>query len=118
MTPQNGGSAINLGTVNRTSAANGLAASNYTLGAANTASIDLDAYAKVGKTGYGGLDIDEGGNGPNLWAVNLNQRTLLKLDVSGGVGSLPGTVRAYELDDLPGVATAAWHAPRGQHPTD
>ena len=52
---------------------------------------DMDAFAKVGKVGYGDLEMSEDGN--YLWAVNLNQKTLIKVDVSGA--TLPGTVTQY-----------------------
>lgn len=65
---------IDLGTVTRTGG------TNYTLGTSANANIDLDAFAKVGKTGYG--DIDFGADNKSLWMVNLYQRTLIKVDTS------------------------------------
>lgn len=73
VTASNGGT-IDLGTVTRGTN------SDNTLGAAGSANIDLDAFAKVGKTGFG--DIDFGNDNKSLWMVNLFQRTLVKVDTS------------------------------------
>lgn len=97
VTPANGGAAINLGTVTRTGS------TDYTLLAAGSPSIDLDAFAKVGTVGFG--DADMGDDGKTLWLVNLNQQALVSVDVSGATGSLPGIVNQYLLSNLPGVPT-------------
>ncbi|NJM39375.1 MAG: hypothetical protein HC853_00705 [Anaerolineae bacterium] len=115
LAPINGGSSVTLGAVNRSAASGGLAASTFTLGGANTASIDLDAFGKVGKLGMGDIALEEGGNGTNLWVTNLNQRTLLKLNTAGGLGSLPGTVRAYDLAALNGYPTCGMATPQGSN---
>jgi uncharacterized repeat protein (TIGR01451 family) len=49
---------------------------------ATTANTDPQAYGAVGKQGMGDLDLSEDGN--TLWAVNLNNRSLVKLDVTNG----------------------------------
>ena len=41
-----------------------------------------------------------------LWAVNLFQKALIKIDVSGSPASLPGTVNQYLLASLPGYPTS------------
>ena len=99
VTPANGGAAIDLGTVIRTGS------TDYTLPAPGQPSIDLDAFDKVGKVGFG--DADMGEDGKTLWLVNLNQRALVSVDVSGATGSLPGTVNQYILSSLPGAPTCA-----------
>ena len=93
--PANGGSAIDFGSVNRSGSA------DYTLPTKGLPSIDLDAFDKVGKVGYGDADIDEVGK--KLWLVNLNQRALISVDVSGTTGSLPGVVNQYLLSSLAGA---------------
>jgi len=75
-------------------------ASDYTLYADPVSpSIDLDAFAKVGTISYG--DIDLGEDGDTLWLVNLNQRSLIDVDVSNGTTTgLPGTVNHTLLGGL------------------
>jgi uncharacterized repeat protein (TIGR01451 family) len=50
---------------------------------------DLQAYAGVGKVGFGGLDISE--DNDTLWLVNLNQRTLnsITIDSDNNPATLP-----------------------------
>ncbi len=83
VTPANGGSAIDLGTINRTNITTGIsagAAGDYQLPSNRTLpSVDLDAFAKVGKISYGDIDMSE--DGRTLWMVNLNQRALIAVDV-------------------------------------
>ena len=93
--PANGGSAIDLGSVIRSGS------TDYELPPVGQASIDLDAFDKVGKVGFGDADIDD--IGKKLWLVNLNQRALISVDVSGATGSLPGVVNQYPLSSLAGV---------------
>jgi len=95
--PNNGGVAIDLGSVDRTSG------SDYTLtDNPSSPNIDLDAYAKVGKVSYGGIDIDYGRN--TLWAINLNQKGLISLDVSGDMNALSSaTVNQYLIETLANV---------------
>lgn len=81
VTASNGGT-IELGTVNRTQVAGSIssgAAGDYQLSTDDTtATVDLDAFAKVGTVGYG--DIDFGEDDTTLWLVNLNDRTLIAVD--------------------------------------
>ena len=51
-----------------------------------TSFLDYDAVAKVGTTGYGDADLGPGGR--FLWTVNLNSRTLVRIDV-GDPGRIP-----------------------------
>ncbi|MEM1324942.1 MAG: SdrD B-like domain-containing protein [Bacteroidota bacterium] len=81
---------FNFGTIPSNSA-RGLPA-NFT-----ATSRDTEAYDGVGKLGIGDIDIDE--TDDNLWIVNLFNRSLIKLDVSG---STPGTAIEYPLTGLPG----------------
>ena len=98
--PVNGGSAINLGTIMRTGG------SDYTLGAPQANSIDLDAFAKIGKVGIGDIDLSE--DGKTLWMTNLNQVALITLDVSNYTPSTSNpaaptdTVKQYILSSLSG----------------
>lgn len=95
VTASNGG-AIDLGSVNRTvvsgSIPNTPAGDTQLSTAENTATVDLDAFAKIGKTGYG--DIDMGEDGKTLWMVNLFQRTLVAVDTTqlGTLGNNPNTL--------------------------
>lgn len=97
--PSNGGVAIDLGVVDRTSG------SDYTLTDNPLApNIDLDAYAKVGKIAYGGIDIDYGSN--TLWAVNLKQKGLISVDVSGDMNALTSAMtNQYLIEELNNVPT-------------
>ncbi len=81
VTPSNSGTAIDLGTIDRVDSPGG---NDNFLGAGN-ATRDMDAYGKVGKVAFG--DIDFGPNG-KLYLVNLNQRTLIVMDVDGTTASL------------------------------
>ena len=97
VTPANGGAAIDLGTVDRSSG------SDYTLPNSNTIdNIDLDAFDKVGKIGYGDLDMMQ--NDSIMWLVNLNQKALISVDVSNP-NSYPGTVNQYLIDDFTNLPT-------------
>ncbi|MFN8489132.1 MAG: SdrD B-like domain-containing protein [Caldilineaceae bacterium] len=109
VTPANGGSVIDLGNVTRV-----IVSGAGTSGTANglnddptQPSKDIDAFAKVGKVGYGDIDMDS--TRGMLWAVNLNQRALISIDVHNYTpstnGSVPGTVNQYLLSNLSGVPT-------------
>ena len=56
---------------------------------------DLDAYAKAGKVSYGDIEFDIKNN--TLWAINLNQKALIKIDASG-IDSTNHTVDASKVD--------------------
>ncbi|MEM1119266.1 MAG: SdrD B-like domain-containing protein, partial [Bacteroidota bacterium] len=63
-------------------------------------SIDLDAFGKIGRVGYG--DIEVAPDGRTLWAVNLNQRALISVDIADPM-TYPGTVNQYRLANFTGV---------------
>jgi len=93
--PANGGSNIDLGTVDRSVNDPDLALSTL----ATQPNIDFDAYSKVGKISYGGIDIDHNTN--TLWLMNLNQRALISLDIKGDLNSLNSAqVNQYMLPNL------------------
>ena len=69
------------------------------LAANNVRSYDVQAYDSVGKRGIGDIDLTEDGN--TLWVVNLNQRSLVKLNVSGG--NQPTSATEYTLASASGV---------------
>lgn len=99
-TPINGGAAIDLGSVTRTGS------SDYTLPSDKTlANVDLDAFAKVGAISFGDIDMQPGSG--YLWAVNLYQKALIRIDVSDNPTSLPTDVSQYILSTLPGYPTSS-----------
>ena len=75
---------IDLGTVTRgikTSAITASAAADDNLlSSVNRQSRDLAAFSKVGKVGYGDIVMSE--DYKYLWLVNLNQKSLIRVDVS------------------------------------
>ena len=92
--PANGGASIDLGTVDRTSGTDNFLTSSSTL-----PNIDLDAYAKVGKISYGGISIDHNTN--TLWLINLNQKGLISVDISGNFSTLANaTTKQYSIENL------------------
>jgi len=123
ITPANGGVAIDLGSVCRNSTTGGPGnpncvsvvnggtglASDYQLPIeASQPSIDLDAFGKVGRISFGGIDLSE--DESTLWLVNLNQRALISVDVSAvdnsdntAFANSIGDVNQYLLSDLSGV---------------
>jgi uncharacterized repeat protein (TIGR01451 family) len=90
-----GTSGIDLGSLDRSSGA------DYTLATPVSASVDLDAFNKTGKAGIGGLELSE--DEKTLWAVNLNEKALIQIDVSGA--SVPGAISQTQLSGLPGLPT-------------
>ena len=84
ITPANGdGGVINLGTVKReiiSAKVNSSHPNALTTNTSNNRSYDIDAFNKVGRVGFGDLDIDE--SDKNLWVINLNQKSLIKIDIS------------------------------------
>jgi uncharacterized repeat protein (TIGR01451 family) len=109
VTPGNGGAAIDFGSVCRAStcAASGTGiASDYELPSSKgSPNIDLDAFSKVGKVAYGDIDMQPGSN--YLWAVNLFQQALIRIDVSGNpVSTAPADIEQYILSGLPGYPSA------------
>lgn len=103
LTPANGGSAVDLGTVTRTNVAGvisaGAAGDNQLSSVETNPTRDLDAFLKVGRTGYGNIAVEENDN--NLWLVNLNQRALVRVNVSSA--TLPGTVDQYPFTAAVGL---------------
>jgi hypothetical protein len=104
VTPQNGGPAIDLGSVTRSHVPGAISA-----GAAGDNQItsnpyqrmrDLDAFAKVGTMAYGDIEL-----GPNavLWLVNLNQRALITVDATVPVADMPATANQYPILTIPGA---------------
>lgn len=95
--PANGGATIDVGDVIRTGSA------DYTLPNDNvTPSIDLDAFAKIGKVGFGGTEVGPDGN--TLWLVNLNQKALISVDITNTT-TYPGVVKQYPLSNFTGLPT-------------
>jgi len=84
ITPANGNAGvIDLGTVRREIISTEVDASHpnaLTTNTNNNRTYDIDAFDKVGRVGFGDLDIDE--SDKNLWIVNLNQKSLIKIDIS------------------------------------
>lgn len=107
VSPANGGTTIDLGTVCRAVACSADPGktgfpSDYVLSTDPIEpAIDLDAFGKVGTMSFGDIDLSEDGN--TLWLVNLYQKALISVDVSGTTGGLPGTVNQYILADLSGI---------------
>jgi len=92
ITPANGGTKIDLGSIDRVSG------DDYELyDDPLKQNRDLDAYAKVGKISFGGIDIDN--NRDILWVVNLNQRGIISIDVSKDIHS--SSVKQYLIDNFP-----------------
>ena len=97
--PNNLGPTIQLGTVHRSGN------HHYTLRDNPLYSnIDLDAYSKVGKISYGGIDIDYHSN--TLWLINLHQKALISVDISGDLNSFStANVNQYHINSLQNVPT-------------
>ncbi|MBD3793907.1 MAG: hypothetical protein IE889_07095, partial [Campylobacterales bacterium] len=109
VTPNNGGSAIDLGEVCRSALCKddvghtGIA-SDYVLNPSPaTPNIDLDAFAKIGKMSYGDIDFEQSTN--TLWLINLKQKGIISVDASGDFSSLPSTVNQYLIEDLNNAPT-------------
>ncbi|OAV43999.1 SdrD B-like domain-containing protein [Lewinella sp. 4G2] len=71
-------------------------------------SVDLDAFDKVGKVGFGDVDYDAASG--LLWMVNLFERTLLSMDVSAA--DPLATINAYEINDAFGIPACPGGEPR------
>jgi len=97
--PDNGGVAIDLGQVDRSSGTN-----YYLYPDPSKPNIDLDAYAKVGKISYGGIDIDSLHH--KLWLVNLNQKGLISIDISKDYNNLDSVpINQYLIENIQNVPT-------------
>lgn len=106
--PTNGGAAIDLGSVCRDAtcanqAGNTGVASDYVLPDDRTQpSVDLDAFFKVGRVGFGDADMEPYSN--TLWLINAYQKALISVDASNNdPKALPGVVKQYPLADLAGL---------------
>lgn len=95
--PANGGGAIDLGTVDRSSGADFILPDNN-----DTKNRDLDAFDKIGKMSFG--DIDLSLDGRTLWLTNLKQNTIISVDVSDP-NNYPGTINQYSLNTMTGLPT-------------
>lgn len=67
----------------------------------NTPNHDSQAYDKVGKTGIGDIDLSEDGN--TLWVVNLEARSLVRLNVTSG--AQPTSLTSFSLASASGTPT-------------
>ena len=68
----------------------------------NTATYDMDAFAKVGKGGFGDIDLTEDFN--QLWMVNLHQRSLIAMDVSDATTSITSDkLKHYPIGNMSGL---------------
>ncbi len=111
LTPSNGGAAIDLGTVCRSAscasdAGNTGLGSDYVIPAdPGQPSIDLDTFGKVGKVGLGGLELTP--DNQQLWAVNLHQRALIRMDATLDSNAFPGSVQQYALDGANGIPSCS-----------
>lgn len=109
--PSNTGIPINLGSVCRSAACakdagNSGIASEYVIPPAPDApQHDLDSFGKVGKTGLGALELTP--DNRQLWAVNLYERALIKLDATQAINAFPGSVEQYSLASLSGTPTCS-----------
>ena len=74
-----------------------------TIEAANRrASYDLDAFDKIGKVGFGDIDLTE--DHKQLWMVNLHQRSLVRLDIDKKDVQITAEKLAnYKIMELPGI---------------
>jgi uncharacterized repeat protein (TIGR01451 family) len=85
---------IDLGSLDRSSDA------DHTLSATNTApSVDIDAFDKAATIGFGDIELSE--DEKTLWAVNLHQKALIQMDVSGS--NVPNNVSQTLLSSLTGL---------------
>ncbi len=107
--PNNGGPNLDFGSVCRgggceNDAGNTGIAADYVLpDDPTTPSIDLDAFAKAGKVGFGAIDYDA--NTDKIWAINLAQKGIIEIDASGDMASLAGKTNQYLIESLPNVPT-------------
>ncbi|MEZ4912573.1 MAG: SdrD B-like domain-containing protein [Chitinophagales bacterium] len=108
--PTNSTTTIDLGVVCRsaTCASSGTGiASDYELPAdKGDPNIDLDAFSKIGKMSFGDIDMQPNTN--KLWAVNLYQNALIRMDVSSKpINSTPTDVQQYILSTISGYPTSS-----------
>ena len=109
ITPANGGANLDFGSVCRgggceNDAGNTGIEADYTLpDNPILPSIDLDAFAKAGKVGFGGIDYDAGAD--KVWAINLAQKGIIEIDASGDMASLTQNVNQYLMASMANVPT-------------
>jgi hypothetical protein len=112
VTPANGGGVLNFGTITRTFS-NTISDNNLASTIGNAQSRDMDAFTKVDKMSFGGIDFD--GSTNNLYMLNLFQKRLVVFDASATNATLSGAsaatlapfTLAYDLASLPGWPAAA-----------
>jgi Peptidase family C25/SdrD B-like domain len=68
---------------------------------ATTPNTDAVTFALAGKMGIGDIDLSVDGN--TLWAVNLNNRSLVKMDVTNG--AVPTSALEFSIPSLSGAPT-------------
>ncbi|RLB06963.1 MAG: hypothetical protein DRG27_06915, partial [Deltaproteobacteria bacterium] len=104
VTPANGGTDIDLGTVCRDTSCKddagntGIAADYVLPDNVSDPSVDLDAYGKVGKMSFGDIDFDQTSN--TLWLVNLYQKGIISVDASGDLSNLSTATKQYLIEDM------------------
>lgn len=105
--PSNSATPISLGSVTRNVVSGAITTSsdpdNALSSNVSQNSRDIDAYTKVLRNGFGDLALTE--DEKQLWAVNLYQKTLLQLDATLSVSSLPGSVTSYDISSIPNLPT-------------
>lgn len=70
----------------------------------SAASYDLDAFAKIGTVGFGDADVSE--DDKYLWIVNLNQRSLIRIDLTGTIPTDGSTIGGSLVGHFPIVTTS------------
>ncbi len=107
LTPANGGAPLDFGSVCRgggceNDPGNTGSESDYILDPdPTTPNIDLDAFAKAATIGFGDLDYDA--TSQRLWAINLYQKGIIEIDVSGDTSTIAAKTKQYLIESLPGV---------------
>ncbi len=116
VTPSNSATALDFGAVTRVAAPD--TANDNFLSAVVSGTVksrDIDAFAKVGTMGFGGIKADQ--NSDSIYMINMYQKSLIVMDASAAgstlnnasAATLGAFTRAYDLASLPGfpVATGA-----------
>ena len=109
ISPANGGDNIDLGEICRSSScANDIGKSgnvnDYVLDSnPETPNIDLDAFAQIGKISFGDIDVDQ--KRDRLWLINLKQKALISMDISGESSLLPQDVKQYPIEFIANLPT-------------
>jgi hypothetical protein len=102
--PSNDITPINLGTINRVTTNND---DNELSTGTDTLCRDIDAFAKIGKAGFGDIEVDE--KNQQLVMVNLFQRSIITVDISGTTNlnnahpdTLKPLTKSFDILTLPG----------------